>query len=224
MGRLRRTYPNLDSTLPRKDNTMKTISLQITILLFVVLITACAAPPTLTIAPTLQPATASPAPVVITPTTVPSGIDEPPASYALKDVSMTLERTVCFGTCPSYIVTVQGNGMVNYDGRDFVKVKGAQTRTISQEAVFELLKVYYESDFFGFRDEYFQGRTVMLEADGTVKESGMIVTDLPTTIVTIHIGSYVKSVRAYFQAPDAVYTIATKIDEAAGTAAWVKPQ
>lgn len=41
-----------------------------------------------------------------------------------EDVTITLERTVCFGVCPDYVVTVHGDGTVEYEGRNFVAVKG----------------------------------------------------------------------------------------------------
>jgi hypothetical protein len=137
---------------------------------------------------------------------------------------MTLERTVCFGTCPEYTVAVSGNGTVRYDGRRFVQVEGAQERQISREVVETLLREFYMIDFFHMRPEYMEGRDILVDADGTVHETGHMVTDLPTTIVTLTIGAYGKRVRAYYGAPESVYTLATHIDEAAGTAAWVKTQ
>src|SRR6202171_787505 len=41
-----------------------------------------------------------------------------------KNDFVTLERTVCFGTCPSYLVTITSDGTVTFEGRDFVKTKG----------------------------------------------------------------------------------------------------
>lgn len=155
-------------------------------------------------------------------TVTPATVGQLPETYALKDVSITLERTACFGTCPIYTVTVQGDGTVNYVGEKFVKVEGTQTRQISREALIELLRLFYTSDFFSFRDEYLEGRDINVEADGTVQQVNVSVTDLPTTIVTLQVASSIKSVRAYYLAPDALYTIATKIDETAGTAEWVK--
>lgn len=119
---------------------MKRIIILIAFVLLFGASVACATP-----APTLVPPpqpTAASVPTVAAPTDTPMKVDLLPETYPLKDVSMTLERTVCFGTCPSYIVTVNGDGTVNYGGRDFVKVKGAQTRQISQEAVVELLRVF----------------------------------------------------------------------------------
>lgn len=172
-------------------------------------------------APTRAPRpTQSPIP---TPTPFSGESQDPPQTYALDDVTMTLARTVCFGTCPEYTVTVSGDGTVRYAGGRFVRVEGAQERQISREAVETLLREFYTIDFFHMRPEYMEGRDILVDEDGTVHETGLMVTDLPTTIVTLTIGGYGKNVRAYYGAPESVYTLATHIDEAAGTAEWVRP-
>ena len=40
----------------------------------------------------------------------------PQAAGAL-DAEVTLERTVCFGTCPAYSVRIAGDGLVEYIGK-----------------------------------------------------------------------------------------------------------
>src|SRR3984893_251893 len=46
---------------------------------------------------------------------------------------VTLERTVCFGNCPSYQVTIAQDGTVNFEGLDFVKTKGTAREQINPE-------------------------------------------------------------------------------------------
>jgi hypothetical protein len=95
-------------------------------------------------------------------------------------------------------------------------------KQISSDAVFELLRKFYELDFFAMRAEYIEGRDIVLESTGTVTESRVTVTDLPTTIVTVTLGEYTRRVRAYYSAPEGLYTLATAIDETAGTAEWIR--
>jgi hypothetical protein len=45
-----------------------------------------------------------------------SAAPEPAADYS--NMVITLERTACFGTCPIYRLTIQGNGQVVYEGED----------------------------------------------------------------------------------------------------------
>lgn len=49
----------------------------------------------------------------------------------------------CYGRCPSYELTIHGNGLVEYDGWNFVKVHGYQSRTLAQR---DLEQVWLELD------------------------------------------------------------------------------
>ena len=57
------------------------------------------------------------------------------------DVIITLERTACFGTCPVYTLTMNGDGTVIYEGKDFVKTKGRVEATISQDQIEQLISL-----------------------------------------------------------------------------------
>ena len=57
----------------------------------------------------------------------------------IKDVVITLERTICFGTCPDYMLTILGDGTVIYEGRMFVRIEGTLTTTISEDKIKQLL-------------------------------------------------------------------------------------
>ncbi len=37
---------------------------------------------------------------------------------------ISMQRTVCFGMCPDYTVTIHEDGLVEYEGRQFVRTKG----------------------------------------------------------------------------------------------------
>lgn len=192
------------------------------LLLLTVLLAGCAAtvpaPPSTPQLPA-SPVALSPMP---SPTDNASNESAPPPSYALDAVTITLERTPCFGACPEYSVTLHGDGTVNYAGQRFVKVLGTRQKQIPSHAVFELLRKFYEVDFFAMRPEYIEGRDIVLEPSGTVNESRVMVTDLPTTIITLTLGAYTKRVKAYYGAPEGLYTLATAIDETAGTGEWIK--
>lgn len=146
----------------------------------------------------------------------------PPQTYNLRDVAITLERTLCFGTCPAYQVTIRGDGTVSYNGERFVRVSGTQTKKIAQTEVVELLREFYKMDFFALRDAYENGRDIVVSPDGQVEEQMMIVTDLPSLYITLHLGDFTKRVHVYFGAPDALDALGRKIDKVAGTDDWVK--
>ena len=58
-----------------------------------------------------------------------------------------LERTRCFGSCPSYTVSIAGDGAVRYDGRALVLIPGHHTAQISPDAVTELIHQFQTANF-----------------------------------------------------------------------------
>ena len=131
-----------------------------------------------------------------------------------EDVTIALERTSCFGDCPIYRVTIDARGNVIYEGRKFVAVSGRRTGRIPVARVAAILATADRIGFFELRDHY---RTVR-GPDG----SETVVTDLPTTIVTITRAGVTKRVEDYYGAPRALQELERQIDEAAGTSQWVE--
>jgi hypothetical protein len=119
-------------------------------------------------------------------------------------VQITLERTPCFGRCPDYVVTLDGDGTVHYTGRQFVRVRGAQTWKIDAAAVYTLAREMERAGFFGWNDAY----------------TGMI-TDLPTTFTTLTIGSRTKKIKDYYGAPPALKEIEARIEKESGVRGYV---
>src|SRR3977135_4156634 len=70
---------------------------------------------------------------------------------------ITLERSVCFGTCPSYIVTLASDGKVAWEGRDFVKTKGKATAQVKSEDFNKLVKEFERIKFATLDDKYETG-------------------------------------------------------------------
>jgi hypothetical protein len=124
------------------------------------------------------------------------------------DVSITLTRSVCFGFCPDYTVTITGDGQVHYEGRRFVNVVGRRTATIPREAVAGLVRRFDQIGFHRLRDAY--------RAE---------VTDLPTYSVSIAREGRSKTVVDYGGTsagmPQSVRELQNEIDRVAGTAQWV---
>ena len=121
---------------------------------------------------------------------------------------ITLERGVCLGSCPSYIVEIAGDGSVLYRGRACVAVKGEQRARIPSAAVRALVAKFRDVDFFTLRGRY----------------AGQ-VTDHPTTTTAIAFDGSRKSVVDYVGLdagmPRAVARLEDAIDAAAGTKRWI---
>lgn len=136
----------------------------------------------------------------VTPNTTPTTAD------ALDDVTIILERTACFGTCPIYQLTITGDGTVMYDGRDFVLVKGAQTSQISRAQVQELIAAFEQADFMSLTD-YMEQQ----------------VTDLPYAITSITRGGQSKTVHHYYgdsRAPQQLTDLESTIDQITNSKQW----
>jgi hypothetical protein len=127
-----------------------------------------------------------------------------PAS-AQDPVTITLERTACFGFCPAYKVTIRGDGTVAYEGGAHTKVLGEQTWKIDPAAVRALAKEMQDAGYFELQDEY---RAMM--------------TDHPTTFTSLTIGSRTKKILDYVAGPPKLKELEARIDEVAGTKKYVK--
>lgn len=123
-------------------------------------------------------------------------------------VEITLRRTVCYGFCPAYTVTITGDGQVRYNGERFVNVVGPASATIPREDVEQLLARFDEIGFDELRDEY-RGQ----------------MTDLPTTTITLVRNGRRKAVVDYggtsVGMPRAVRDLQAEIDRVARTDQWV---
>jgi hypothetical protein len=123
-------------------------------------------------------------------------------------VIITLTRTVCFGFCPAYTVSISEDGQVRYNGERFVNAVGERTATIPSADVERLLRRFDEIGFDRLRDSY-----------------RAQVTDLPTYTITLERNGRRKVVADYggpsAGMPQAVRELQDEIDRVAGTAQWV---
>jgi ankyrin repeat protein len=126
----------------------------------------------------------------------------------LASAKITLKRTACFGTCPSYQVEVDGSGTVVFHGGDFVLVPGRHTAHVPEASVRDLLEAFKRANYFSAKDSY-----------------TAYVTDVPTYITSISIDGQSKKVIDYAGTeagmPDSIHTLEEKIDEVAGTGRWL---
>jgi hypothetical protein len=130
---------------------------------------------------------------------------------------ITLERSVCFGTCPSYRVAVASDGKVTFEGRDFVKTKGTATVQVKPEDFKTLANEFEQITYFSLDDKYEPG----------TPGCGPAVTDLPYVKTSIQMNGKTKSVSHYHGCREsevlrALTALERKIDEIAGTEKWIK--
>ena len=130
-----------------------------------------------------------------------------PTTDDLTDLVITLERTVCFGACPVYELTIYGNGTVVYEGSEFVRVVGTRTTIISEEKVRLLVSEFEGIDYFALSDSY----------------EDYMVTDLPFAITSFTSDERTKTVRHYhgdLSAPEELTELENRIDEIVDSKRW----
>ncbi len=84
-----------------------------------------------------------------------------PFTSNAKEVVIKFERLPCFGSCPIYNLTIYGNGLVIYEGVDFVDVKGYRIKFLSKQVLENLLTEFEKANFYSLSDKYTDGPTDM---------------------------------------------------------------
>jgi hypothetical protein len=132
-----------------------------------------------------------------------------PEPVDMRSVSMGLKRTICYGSCPDYEVTVAGDGTVRFTGNRFVAITGEHVAHIPADSVKELVEDFKNADFFSAKDKYTGNWT-----------------DNPTQTLSLTVNGRAKTVVDYVGTdaglPLAIRNLEQQIDDAAGTARWVK--
>ena len=123
------------------------------------------------------------------------------------DLLIKLERTACFGSCPVYSVTLDAKGNVSFSSTKGDGTLVQQTDRIAVSEVAAVLATARRIGFFEMRDSY-----------------RAMITDLPTTFVTITANGHTKKIEDYFGAPRELKQLEILIDEAARTQRWLKMQ
>lgn len=130
---------------------------------------------------------------------------------ALDTAVIRLSRGVCLGNCPIYEVSIDGNGVVTFDGQRYVAVERQLKYRVSVAEVTRLLDRFKAADFFSLDNDY--------QAD---------VTDIPGFKVSLEYGGVTKSVIDYMGLavgmPVSVVRLEEEIDRMAGVDRWLSLQ
>jgi len=110
------------------------------------------------------------------------------------DLSIELERTECYGICPSYVVKIGATGAVEWKGRDYVEVEGGQAARVSVETVRMVVAQFDAIGFSTLHRTYdiaatdLDSATLTLRRGGSSKSvfwRGTYFVDQPNTMIVI---------------------------------------
>jgi hypothetical protein len=122
----------------------------------------------------------------------------------------SLERTVCFGTCPAYRVRVFTDGRVEWVADRFVKVRGRATKTLTPAQLANLERLFKDINFLKLGDGF----------DCYER------TDNSSAKTTFSDGSITKTINHYHgcqskKGVEKLTALEKKFDEVVDTARWI---
>ena len=112
-----------------------------------------------------------------------------------ESVFITMERTPCFGKCPSYKITIFNTGNVIYEGFKFATKEGKYTKKLTQNQLSEIQSQINIEGIFDLENKY-----------------DSPITDVPSTILYIIYNGKKKKILDRYGAPDKLKRFEKLID------------
>ncbi|HMN06335.1 MAG TPA: DUF6438 domain-containing protein [Flavobacteriales bacterium] len=136
-----------------------------------------------------------------TETSVPHGEQK----AATDSVYFYMERTPCYGTCPSYRLTIRRDGSALYEGGRFAPREGRYAAHVDAAMMEALAQAVEKSGFYAMDDVY-----------------DMPITDLPSTIIRMHADARDKKVVGRVGAPIAFRNLGIELEELLAGIEWTR--
>ncbi len=147
------------------------------------------------------------------------------------DTLIMLERTRCYGTCPSYTLTISADGSVVFNAKAYwvtenkvhrQKESGVILSKVSREQLLQLISEFEKASYFSLRDSYKEENEC----------PGGIATDSPTIYTSFQINGRRKAISHYYgcvgegsvfsRYPPELVKLEKRIDEIVNTEQWMK--
>ncbi len=121
-------------------------------------------------------------------------------------IVITYRSSACFGRCPIYTLTINGETKTTtYNGEKFTEKIGIYTKPISDEELKRLVNAFDKANFNSLDDAYL----------------GQIV-DFPTKTITYTNNDKTKTIKDRSGAPDELHTIEKILEGIADSDGWKK--
>jgi len=136
----------------------------------------------------------------------------PLADADLKTVTIQLERSACFGTCPAYTLSIHGDGRLEYNGKAHVKETGSRESRIELDKIRALLQIFDKAKFLEIAEDYSEEKC-----------KGQVCTDFPTAIMKLTVRGVAHRVQHYYgcaSAPKSLFDLESSIDKTANSKQW----
>lgn len=139
-----------------------------------------------------------------------------------KQFSLEMNRTICYGTCPAFTLTVANDGKIVFFGEKFTETKGKAEGQISAEKVKQLIAEINQAKFFSFKDDYgYESKNCFDTAtDNPTVTLKIKFDDTEKTIKHYH-GCFVKDTFSQADGLKPLTDLENKIDEIVGTKQWI---
>lgn len=132
----------------------------------------------------------------------------PPVVKGDSHVIIKLERSGCFGSCPSYSVAISTSG-IEFEGSGNVVAAGKHTDRVDADAVRKFAKRIVNADFYSMEESY-----------------SASVTDMPGYSLAVSIDGHSKAVSDYVGQwegmPAVVTELEDEVDAMARTSRWIE--
>lgn len=108
-----------------------------------------------------------------------------------KNTLISIQKTKCFGDCPSYELTIDKEGNVLYNGKAFVLKKGKESFKLSNKALVTLKEKLKDSGFSAFKETYDNPRIMDLQStyityNGKQVKIRLWNDDVPESLMELH--------------------------------------
>lgn len=132
------------------------------------------------------------------------------------ELSVSMNRSHCYGNCPVYDVNIQPDGKILFNGIDFTETKGKVEGSLSEEKIKQLVSEIEDANFFSYKDLY-------TEDSGNCS---VIATDDLTVTLSIHLNGKEKTITHYLGCHGTdnlgkLIKLENKIDEIVETKRWI---